>query len=71
MLANGCNSFYKEDNMGNLYYYDIYSKDYRPVPTGTEKVDFPVNTVSFMVKGNRIIAENPDPIKLDVLKKTE
>ncbi|MFY9114785.1 MAG: 3-hydroxyacyl-CoA dehydrogenase/enoyl-CoA hydratase family protein [Dethiobacteria bacterium] len=69
MLANGCNSFYKEDNMGNLYYYDIYSKDYRPVPTGTEKVDFPVNTVSFMVKGNRIIAENPDPIKLDVLKK--
>ncbi|NLZ28465.1 MAG: 3-hydroxyacyl-CoA dehydrogenase [Firmicutes bacterium] len=69
MLAKGYKSFYQEDNEGNLYFYDIRTKDYQKVPTGTEKVDFPVKAVSFMVKGNRIIAENPDPIKLDVLKK--
>jgi len=69
MLANGFTSFYTEDAAGNLYYYDIEGKKYLPVPMPAEKVDLPVKSLNYIIKGNKIYPVNPAPISLAALKK--
>ncbi len=69
MLDNGYTSFYKEDNFGHFHYYDIFAKEYLPVKMGTEKVDLPVEPVNFLVRGNKIVPSDPNPIRLDALRK--
>ncbi len=69
MLENGFTSFYSEDAAGNLYYYDIEVKNYLPVPVPVEKVDLPVKSLNYIIKGNKLYAADPSPIDLSVLKK--
>lgn len=68
MLEKGFDSFYKQDNYGNYYYYDVFAKDYLPVRLGTEQIDMPVEPITFLRNGNKVIPANPDHIKLDILR---
>jgi len=53
MLANGFDSFYKEDESGDLSYYDFESKSYKTVPVSPEIISLPaLKKQSKLVKGN-------------------
>ncbi|MEW5783927.1 MAG: 3-hydroxyacyl-CoA dehydrogenase/enoyl-CoA hydratase family protein [Bacillota bacterium] len=69
MLQNGFTSFYTENAAGNRFYYDLEAKNYLPVPLPVEKVDLPVKTLNYIIKGNKLYPANPSPIDLAALKK--
>lgn len=69
MLSNGFTSFYTEDNFGKPLYYDLTAKKYLPVPVPVEKVDLPVKSLNYIIKGNKLYPADPSPINLAVLKK--
>jgi len=53
MIDKGFESFYKEDEDGNLYYYDFKSKDYKQVPVSPEIISLPaLKKQSKLIKGN-------------------
>lgn len=61
MLAQGCESFYKEDDQGTLSYYDVHSKSYKPVPVSLEWVSLPV-----LKKQNKLVKGNDDASLIDL-----
>ncbi|HPU01296.1 MAG: 3-hydroxyacyl-CoA dehydrogenase/enoyl-CoA hydratase family protein [Firmicutes bacterium] len=61
MLNNGCESFYKEDENGTLYYYDIPTKSYKPVPISPEVISLPA-----LKKQNRLVKGNDDGSLIDL-----
>jgi 3-hydroxyacyl-CoA dehydrogenase len=69
MLAGGFTSFYTEDAAGKLYYYDFTAKKYLPAPMPAQKVDLPLKTLNYIIKGNKIYPADPSPISLASLRK--
>ena len=61
MLAKGFESFYKEDDQGNLTYYDFASKSYKPVPVSAEIISLPT-----LKKQNKLIKGNDDASLIDM-----
>ncbi len=61
MLANGIESFYKEDEDGTLLYYDITSKSYQPVPVSKEIINLPT-----LKKQNKLVKGNDDGSLIDL-----
>ncbi len=61
MLANGYNSFYQEDETGNLSYYDFESKSYKPVPISPEIISLPA-----LKKQNKLVIGNDDGSLIDL-----
>ncbi len=69
MLSNGFKSFYTEDVYGNVLYYCIFDKCYKPVQVSAEKIDLPVKNLNYIIKGNKLVESDPAPIVLSALKK--
>lgn len=69
MLGGGFTSFYTEDAAGNLLYYDFATKKYLPAPMPVQKVELPVKSLNYIIKGNKLYPADPSPIRLAALKK--
>ncbi len=61
MLAKGFESFYQEDEKGNLSYYDFATKKYKPVPVSAEIVSLPA-----LKKQNKLVLGNDDGSLIDM-----
>lgn len=61
MLAKGFESFYKEDDEGNLTYYSFEAKDYKPVPISPEIISLPA-----LKKNEKLILGNDDGSLIDL-----
>ena len=61
MLAKGFDSFYKEDDEGNLTYYCFETKDYKPVPISPEIISLPA-----LKKHEKLILGNDDGSLIDL-----
>ncbi|MGM0652389.1 MAG: 3-hydroxyacyl-CoA dehydrogenase/enoyl-CoA hydratase family protein [Bacillota bacterium] len=61
MLAKGFESFYKEDDQGNLTYYCFEAKDYKQVPISPEIISLPA-----LKKHNKLILGNDDGTLIDL-----
>ena len=61
MLGKGFESFYKEDDKGNLSYYDFESKSYKPVPISPEAISLAV-----LKKQDKLILGNDDGSLVDL-----
>ncbi len=61
MLAKGFDSFYKEDDEGNLTYYCFDAKDYKPVPISDEIISLPA-----LKKHSKLILGNDDGSLVDL-----
>jgi len=61
MLDKGFKSFYREDENGNLSYYDFASKNYKPVPISPEIISLPA-----LKKQNKLIKGNDDASLIDL-----
>ncbi len=61
MLAKGFDSFYKEDDGGNLTYYCFETKDYKPVPISPEIISLPA-----LKKHEKLILGNDDGSLIDL-----
>ena len=61
MLNKGFDSFYKEDDEGNLTYYCFETKDYKPVPISPEIISLPA-----LKKHSKLILGNDDGSLIDL-----
>lgn len=61
MLAKGFETFYKEDEKGNLSYYDFSSQSYKPVPVSAEIISLPA-----LKKQGKLILGNDDGSLIDM-----
>jgi 3-hydroxyacyl-CoA dehydrogenase len=61
MLAKGFESFYQEDDKGNLSFYDFASKSYKPVPVSSE-----IYSLASLKKQSKLIKGNDDASLIDM-----
>ncbi len=61
MLDKGFESFYREDENGNLSYYDFASQSYKPVPISPEVISLPA-----LKKQSKLVLGNDDGSLIDM-----